>query len=125
MKIHEYQAKELLRRYGVATPRGKVSVSASTMFGRMIVAPILLDLLDRYPEISITTLFVNRMIHLVDEGIDIAVRIGELPDSSLSAIRVGSIRRVLCGSPGEECTKSMISCPANSDGVLGRPRVSR
>ena len=71
-----------------AAPRGMVSISATAMFGRMILVPILLDLLDRYPEISVTTLFVNRTVHLVDEGIDVAVRMGELPDSSLSAIRV-------------------------------------
>ena len=65
----------------------------------MVVAPILLGLLDRYPEISVTTLFVDRVVHLIDEGIDAAVRIAELPDSSLSAIRVGTVRRVLCASP--------------------------
>jgi DNA-binding transcriptional LysR family regulator len=82
-----------------ATPRGMVSVSASALFGRMVVAPILLGLLDRYPEISITTLFVDRVVHLIDEGIDVAVRIAELPDSWLSAVRVGTVRRVLCASP--------------------------
>jgi DNA-binding transcriptional LysR family regulator len=82
-----------------AAPRGMVLVSASALFGRLFVAPILLDLLDQYPDISITTLFVNRIVHLVDEGIDVAVRFGELPDSSLSAIRIGGIRPVLCASP--------------------------
>ena len=48
------------------------------------------------PEISVTTLFVDRVVHLVDEGIDVAVRIAELPDSSLRAIRVGAVRRVSC-----------------------------
>ena len=76
-----------------AAPRGMVSISATAMFGRIILAPILLDLLDRYPEISVTTLFVNRTVHLVDKGIDVAVRMGDLPDSSLSAIRVGGSRR--------------------------------
>lgn len=82
-----------------AAPRGMVLVSASALFGRLFVAPILLDLLDLYPDISITTLFVNRIVHLFDEGIDIAVRFGELPDSALSAVRVGSVRCVLCASP--------------------------
>ncbi len=82
-----------------AAPRGTVSVTASVLFGRMVLAPVLLELLDRYPEISVSTMFVDRIVHLVDEGIDVAVRIAELPDSSLSAIRVGSVRRVLCASP--------------------------
>ena len=99
-----------------AAPRGTVSVSASAMFGRMILAPILLDLLDRYPEISITTLFVNRTIHLVEEGIDVAVRVGELPDSSLSAIRVGGIRRVLCASPDYFETRGRPSAPSELTG---------
>ena len=83
-----------------ATPRGRVTVTASALFGRMVMTPVLLDLLDRYPEISLTTLFADRVVHLLDEGVDVAIRIAELPDSSLSAVRVGSVRRVLCAAPG-------------------------
>ena len=82
-----------------AAPSGLVSVTASVVFGRMVVTPVLLDLLDRYPEISVSTLFVDRLVHLVDEGIDVAVRIAELPDSSMMAARVGSVRRVVCAAP--------------------------
>lgn len=82
-----------------AAPRGTVSVTASVLFGGMVLAPMLLELLDRYPQISVTTMFLDRMVHMVDEGIDVAVRIAELPDSSLVARRVGSTRRVLCASP--------------------------
>jgi len=80
-------------------PRGKLSVTASTRFGCMHVAPLLIDFLERYPEVSVQTLFVDRVVNLMDEGLDVAVRIGELPDSSLTAIRVGSVRRVICASP--------------------------
>ena len=82
-----------------AAPRGVVSVTASVLFGRMLVAPALLDLLDRYPEISVRTFYVDRVVHLLEEGIDVAVRIADLPDSSLAAVRVGQVRRVLCASP--------------------------
>lgn len=82
-----------------SAPRGEVSVTASMLFGRKIVAPILFDLLDQYPDISITTQFLDRVAHLTEEGIDIAVRIADLPDSSLSAIRVGEVRRVICAAP--------------------------
>ncbi len=95
-----------------AAPRGRVSVTASVMFGRVVMLPLLLDLLDSYPDISVSTLFVDRVVHLIDEGIDVAVRIAELPDSSLTAIRVGSVRRVLCASPGYLATR-------------GRPRGPR
>ncbi|MEM7022204.1 MAG: LysR family transcriptional regulator [Pseudomonadota bacterium] len=99
-----------------AAPRGTVSVSASALFGRMVVAPILLELLDRYPEISLTTLFVDRIVHLIDEGIDVVVRIAELPDSSLSAVRVGSVRRVLCGSPDYLAARGVPETPGSLAG---------
>ena len=83
-----------------ATPRGNVTITASLLFGRMMIAPLVVEVLDRYPEISVTTLFVDRVVGLIDEGIDVAVRIADLPDSSLSAVRVGSVRRVLCAAPG-------------------------
>lgn len=82
-----------------AAPQGMVTVSASALFGRMHVTPVLLHLLDQHPGISITTLFVDRIVHLIDEGVDVAVRIAELPDSSFSAVRVGAMRRVICASP--------------------------
>ena len=82
-----------------ATPRGRVTVTASVLFGRMVMVPILLEILDRYPEIGIDAIYVDRVTHLLDEGIDVAIRIAELPDSTLSAVRVGSVRRVLCAAP--------------------------
>lgn len=82
-----------------ALPKGMVAVTASVLFGRLVLMPILLDLLKSCPEIVISGLFVDRVVHLVDEGIDVAVRIAELPSSGLSATRVGSVRRVLCASP--------------------------
>ena len=82
-----------------AAPQGAVSLTGSILFGRIVLTPILVDLMERYRDISINTLFVDRVVGLIDEGIDIAVRIAELPDSSLAAIRVGSVRRVMCAAP--------------------------
>ena len=82
-----------------AAPRGRVVVTASSLFGRKIVTPALVGLLDLYPDISLSTLFVDRVTHLQDEGIDVAVRIAHLPDSSLMAVRVGAVRRVVVASP--------------------------
>lgn len=82
-----------------AAPRGLVSVTASVPFGGMVLGPIVFDLQDRYPEILISIVLVDRIVHLMDEGLDVAVRIAELPDSTLSAVRVGSVRRALCASP--------------------------
>jgi DNA-binding transcriptional LysR family regulator len=70
------------------------------MFGRLYVAPIVLDFLGRHPQVVARTLLVDRVVDLVDEGIDVAVRIAHLQDSSLNAVRVGAVRRVVCASPG-------------------------
>ncbi|RUP31090.1 MAG: LysR family transcriptional regulator, partial [Curvibacter sp.] len=53
----------------------------------------------RYPEVTAACWFLDRVVNLTDEGVDVAVRIGELPDSSLQAVRVGSVRRVICAAP--------------------------
>jgi DNA-binding transcriptional LysR family regulator len=80
-------------------PRGQLAVTASVLFGRMYVAPILLDFLGRHPQVSARTLFVDRVVNLMDEGLDVAVRIAHLPDSGMTALKVGSVRRLVCASP--------------------------
>jgi DNA-binding transcriptional LysR family regulator len=82
-----------------AEPRGQLAVTAPVLFGRMFVAPLLLQFLARYPLLTARALLLDRVVDLVEEGLDVAVRIAHLPDSSLSAIRIGSVRRVLCASP--------------------------
>ena len=82
-----------------AIPRGELRVTAPVLFGRMFVTPILGDFLDQYPQVNATTLFVDRVVNLMDEGLDIAIRIGNLPDSSLIAVRCGTVRRVMFASP--------------------------
>jgi DNA-binding transcriptional LysR family regulator len=82
-----------------AAPRGQLNVTAPVLFGREYVMPIALDYLARYPEVDLTCWFVDRVINMIDEGVDVAVRIGVLPDSSLQATRVGQVRRIVCASP--------------------------
>jgi len=82
-----------------AAPRGELRVTAPVLFGRMYVAPILGDFLDHYPLVTCRTLFVDRVVNLMDEGLDVAIRIGNLPDSSLTAIRAGSVRAVMFAAP--------------------------
>jgi DNA-binding transcriptional LysR family regulator len=82
-----------------AAPRGQLNVTAPVLFGREYVMPIALDYLARYPEVDLNCWFVDRVINMIDEGVDVAVRIGELPDSSLQATRVGQVRRIVCASP--------------------------
>jgi DNA-binding transcriptional LysR family regulator len=76
-----------------------LAVTAPVLFGRMYVMPGIVDYLKQYPDVSISALFLDRVVNLLEEGLDVGVRIGELPDSTMRAIRVGSVRRVLCASP--------------------------
>lgn len=81
------------------TPRGHLTVTAPVMFGELFVTPILAGYLDVFPSVSVNALFVDRVVNMVDEGIDVAVRIGNLPESGQQAIKVGEVRQVICGSP--------------------------
>lgn len=80
-------------------PRGRITVTAPVLFGGMVVTPIVTAYLRRYPEVSASCLFLDRVVNLVDEGVDVAIRIGELPDSTMQAIRVGQVRQLICASP--------------------------
>ena len=82
-----------------AAPRGLLSVTAPVLFGQMFVLPALLEFLDLYPAVQARTLFLDRVVNLLEEGVDVALRIGELADSSLIAVKVGQVRRVCCASP--------------------------
>jgi len=82
-----------------AQPRGQLTVTAPVLFGELFVTPLMAAYLAQYPDVSINALLLDRVVSMVEEGIDVAVRIGELPDSSQHAIRVGEVRRVVCGSP--------------------------
>jgi DNA-binding transcriptional LysR family regulator len=81
-----------------AEPRGQIGVTAPILFGRMHVVPIILDFLERYPNISTRLLFRDSLVDLIGDAFDVAIRIAHLPDSSLRAIQVGSVRRVVCAS---------------------------
>jgi DNA-binding transcriptional LysR family regulator len=82
-----------------AEPRGWINVTAPTMFGRLHVLPIVQSFLAQYPQVDIRMLLLDRVVSLIDEGLDLGVRIGQLPDSSLRAIRVGQVRRIVCAAP--------------------------
>lgn len=81
-----------------ASPRGQLAVTAPVLFGSMHVMPGIVEFLARYPEVSVNAVFLDRVVNLLEEGIDVGVRIGELPDSTMRAIPVGSVKRVICAS---------------------------
>jgi DNA-binding transcriptional LysR family regulator len=82
-----------------AAPRGRLRVSAPVSFGFLHLAPALPDFLDRYPDVEVDITTNDRFVDLVDEGFDVAVRIGKLDDSSLVARKIAPMRRTVCAAP--------------------------
>jgi DNA-binding transcriptional LysR family regulator len=82
-----------------STPTGRLIVSAPLAFGRLHVAPLMCAYLQRYPDIVGELQLSDRMVNLVEDGIDLAVRIGNLPDSSLITRHLGETRRIVVASP--------------------------
>ena len=82
-----------------AEPKGHLAVTAPILFGRLFVIPGIVDYLQRYPDMEVAAVFLDRVVNLLEEGLDVGIRIGELPDSSMKAIRVGAVSRILCAAP--------------------------
>ena len=97
--LERVSAAERLAAGEFAMPRGALTITSPVMFGQRFVAPILHDFLEQYPGITAHLMLSDRNAQIVEEGFDLAVRVGELPDSSLSAVRLGETRRVICASP--------------------------
>ncbi len=97
--LAEIDDAELAATGAHAAPRGRLSITASVLFGRRFVTPVVVEYLRRFPEVDVDCLFIDRVVNFIDEGIDVGVRIGDLPNSSLQAIPVGHVRRVVCAAP--------------------------
>jgi len=82
-----------------SAPRGDLVVTAPIVLGRLHVVPVTTEFLKAYPEVDVRLVLGDRVVNLLDDRVDLAIRIGELPDSTLVATRIGSIRQVVCGSP--------------------------
>lgn len=80
-------------------PRGELIVTAPIMFGKLHVAPIVHDFLAAYPDVTVRLVLSDQVIDLVEAHVDVAVRIGRLPDSDLIALTVGTVCWVICASP--------------------------
>ena len=80
-------------------PRGELSVTAPIMFGKLHIAPIVHEFLAAYPDVSVRLILLDGVIDLVEAQVDVALRIGHLPDSALVALRVGDVRWLFCASP--------------------------
>jgi DNA-binding transcriptional LysR family regulator len=98
--LAEIDAAEKSLRSRKAKPKGRLRVTAPVAFGQLRVAPVITAFLTRYPGVEVELLLLDRVVDLVEEGVDAAVRIAHLPESSLVATQVGTARRVVCASPG-------------------------
>ncbi|ODT19310.1 MAG: LysR family transcriptional regulator [Kaistia sp. SCN 65-12] len=92
-------------------PRGELSISVPVALGRLYLLPVLAEFLATFPEVDIQLGLQDRSVNLVEDYVDVALRLGALPDSTLIAVRVGEIRRVLCASPGYLQTRGRPSSP--------------
>jgi len=97
--LTDLEEADMLAAGESAAPRGVLNLSGPIVSGARILRPILDAYLDLYPEVKARLLLLDRKINLVEEGIDVALRIGHLPDSSLIAIRIGEVRQVICAAP--------------------------
>jgi DNA-binding transcriptional LysR family regulator len=95
------------------TPRGDLVLTAPLIFGRLYILPIVNAFLSRYPDINIKLVLTDRNIHLVDDQIDIALRIGDLPDSSMVATKLGTLSRVTCASPAFLAAQGVPKVPSD------------
>jgi DNA-binding transcriptional LysR family regulator len=102
-------------------PTGELAVTAPLGLGRVILMPIIVDFLKAYPDIKIRIIPTDQKLSLAQEQIDVAVRIGELPDSSLVAVRLGKTRRVVCGSPAYLAARGL---PRTPEDLVGHDCIS-
>lgn len=97
--LTDIEEAELALAAGDTTPAGHLRLTAPVTYGQTHVGPVLFEFLKRYPDIDVELLLLDRVVNMLEEGIDLAVRIGHLADSSMIATSVGDMRRVVVASP--------------------------
>ena len=97
--LAELEEAEAALRAGATDLAGHLHITAPVLFGQMHVAPVVLRFVQRHPGVRCTTLLLDRMVNLLEEGLDLGIRIGRLDDSSLVAQSIGHIRRVVVATP--------------------------
>lgn len=105
-------------------PKGELVITAPIMFGRLHVLPVVADFLTTFPKINVRLVLADRNVDLVGDHVDMAVRIGKLPDSSMVATQVGTMRTVTCASPALLAGSVAQGAPRRPDDLLGLPCVT-
>jgi DNA-binding transcriptional LysR family regulator len=98
--LEDLEAAERAAAGEYVAPRGELAITAPIVFGRLHMVPVVVEFLAAFPEIEVKLELADRVLSLLDEHIDLALRIGNLPDSAMTAVRIGDVRRVVCASPG-------------------------
>jgi len=101
-------------------PKGTVTITASVRFGEMYVAPIITKFLKQYPKMHVKLLLLDRVVNMLDEGIDLAVRIAPIGDSSVIAKPVGEVRQVVCATP--DLIDQFVE-PQNPEDLIDKPCI--
>src|SRR5262245_11093621 len=111
----ELEEAELLAAGERSAPRGTLTISAPPVMGEELLQPIVDDFLDHHPAVAVRLLLLDRHVNLVEEGVDVAMRVGELPDSSLIAMRLGDdvVRRVVVAAPRYLAAHPRITQPSD------------
>ncbi len=97
--LAEVEAADALLSARRSEPKGRLRLTAPVMYGRMHVAPVVADFIAQFPGMEVELLLLDRVVDLVEEGIDAAFRIGHLPESTLVGLPLGETRRVVCAAP--------------------------
>lgn len=109
--LMDLEEADMLAAGEAAAPRGILTITGPIVSGARILRPIVDAYLDLHPAVKARLLLLDRKLNLVEEGVDIALRIGHLPDSSLVAVRVGEVRQVICAAPSYLANAPPISRP--------------
>ena len=125
--VEDYQVASDAARGAHRAPTGTLRLTAPTLFGQHYISPVLLDFLDRFPDVVAEAVYLDRVVNLIDEGFDLAVRIGALTDTNLMAVRVGAVRRVVCADETYLSQNGFPRTPADLAGhriIAARPVTS-
>ena len=114
--LDEVHGAELAVAGEYDAPRGELAITAPIVFGRLHVLPVVADFLRAHAQVDVRLALGDRVAHLIDEHVDVAVRIGVLPDSRLNAVPLGSLRQVVCASPAYLRKHGTPRTPADLDG---------
>jgi DNA-binding transcriptional LysR family regulator len=109
-----------------AAPHGELRITAPIMFGRLHVVPIVVEFLQRFPDVSVALTLLDRPVDLVEEGLDAALRIGPLAESSAIATRVGEVRQIVVAAPGYVRERGAPAAPADIEAhtIVAFPNIS-